>query len=152
MFTCTNIYITIMQKNFKFSKQIFDVKCYSTYGYNEFTYDFYSFLNNWSTLHYISIFNISLSGFIIFTVYLSHIEYILLIWCVTECTMCESFAQINSSMSFCTYTMMYYVCHLHVIYISDIYLSINCYWLKQFTTCYFCHFQNITTVYNWYLF
>ena len=78
--------------------------------------------------------------FIIFTVYLSHIEYIFLIWCINW--MCESFAQINSSMSFCTYTMMYYVCFLHLsIYISDIYLSINCYWLKQFSTCYYCLFQ-----------
>ena len=45
----------------------------------EFTYDSYNFLNNWSTLHYIPIFNISLSGFIIFTMYLSHIKYIFLI-------------------------------------------------------------------------
>ena len=44
-----------------------------------FTYDSYNFLNNWSTLHYIPIFNISLSGFIIFIVYLFHIKYIFLI-------------------------------------------------------------------------
>ena len=28
------IYITIIQKNFKFTKQIFDIQCCSTYGYN----------------------------------------------------------------------------------------------------------------------
>ena len=43
----------------------------------EFTYDSYSFLNNCSTLYYISIFNISLYVFIIFKVYLSHIKYII---------------------------------------------------------------------------
>ena len=115
----------------------------------KFTYDCYNFLNNWSTLHYIPIFNISLWGFIKFTMYVSDMEYIFLIWCVTECPMFESFAQLDSSMSFCTYTMTYYVCHLHVLYIWDIYLSINCYWLIPFTTCYYGHFQNITTVYNW---
>ena len=118
----------------------------------EFMYDSYNFLNNWSTLHYIPIFNISLSGFIIFTVYLSHLKYIFFIWCVTACPMFESFAQLNSSMWFCTSTMTYYVCHLHVLYIWDIYLSIYCYWLIPCTTCYCCHFQNMTTVYNWYVF
>ena len=39
----------------------------------EFMYDSYNFLHNWSTLHYICIFNISLSGCIIFTIYLSHV-------------------------------------------------------------------------------
>ena len=38
----------------------------------KFTYDCYNFLNNWSTLHYIPMFNISLWGFIIFTMYVSH--------------------------------------------------------------------------------
>ena len=118
----------------------------------KFTYDYYNFLNNWSTLHYIPMFNISLWGFIILTMYVSHMKNILLMWCVTECTMFESFAQLNSSMSFCTYTMTYYVCHVHVLYIWDIYQSINCYWLIPFITCYYGDFQNITTVYNWYLF
>ena len=45
----------------------------------EFTSDSYNFLNNSSTLHYISIFNITLDVFIIFKVYLPLIEYIFLI-------------------------------------------------------------------------
>ena len=64
----------------------------------EFTSDSYNFLHNSSTLHYISIFNITLDVFIIFKVYLSLIEYIFLISYVTECPMFASFAQINSSL------------------------------------------------------
>ena len=45
----------------------------------EFTSDSYNFLNNSSTLHYISIFNITLDVFIILKVYLCLTEYIILI-------------------------------------------------------------------------
>ena len=115
----------------------------------KFIYDCFNFLNNWSTLHNIPMFNISLWGFIIFTMYVSPMKNTFWIWCVTEWTMCESLAQLNSGMSFCTYTMAYYVCHVHVLYIWHIYLRINCYWLIPFITCYYDHVQNITTVYNW---
>ena len=33
--------------------------------------------------------------------------------------MCESCAQLDYSILFCTYTMTCYVCHLDVLYISD---------------------------------
>ena len=66
----------------------------------EFTSDSCNFVNNYSTLHYISMINITLDVFIIFKVYLSLNEYIILISYVTECPMVESFSQINSSMSY----------------------------------------------------
>ena len=50
-----------------------------------------------------------------------------------------------------TYTMTYNICHLHLWYIWDIYLHMNCYWLIHFITCYYCHSQNNATVYNWYM-
>ena len=46
--------------------------------------------------------------------------YIFFISCIIAYCMCESCAQVDSSVLFCTYTMTYYVCHLHVLYISDI--------------------------------
>ena len=152
MFTYTYIYITIMQKKFKFAKQVFDIKCYSTYGYSEVYLWLLHFLEQlvYTALHtYVQHFPLKFYYF--YHVCISHEPYFL-IWCVTECTMCESFAQLNSSISFCTYTMTYYVCHVHVVYIWDIYLSINCYRLLEFITCYYGHVQNITTAYNWYLF
>ena len=32
------------------------------------------------------------------------------------CAMFESFAQLNSGLSLCTYMIIYYACHLHVLY------------------------------------
>ena len=66
----------------------------------EFTSDSYNFLNNCSTLHDISIFNIIQDVFMMLKVYFSLIEYIFLISYVTEYPMFESFAQINFSMSY----------------------------------------------------
>ena len=54
-------------------------------------------------------------------------KYMFFIKCIIACSMCESCAQLDYSILFCTYTMTYYVCHLHVLYIAYIYLSIYCY-------------------------
>ena len=43
------------------------------------------------------------------------------------------------------------ICHLHLWYIWNIYLCMNCNWLIHFTTCYYCHSQNNATVHNWYM-
>ena len=51
----------------------------------------------------------------------------------------------------CTYTIMYCVCHLHEIYISDIYISINFYCAIHFTSCPYCHPKNHTQVHHWYM-
>ena len=87
-------------------------------------YDYYNILLNLSTLHYIPMFNIYLSCFIIFIVFLSHIKDMFFIHCIIARYMCERCAQLDYNILFCTYIMTYYVCYLHVLYIADIYLSI----------------------------
>ena len=95
----------------------------------EFTSDSYNFLNNSSTLHDTSMFNITLDVFIIFKVYLSLIEYIFWYHMLLN-ALCLHLLH-NSALvcDSCTYTMTYNVYHLHLVYIWDIYLSMNCYWL-----------------------
>ena len=93
----------------------------------EFMYVYYNFLHNSSTLHNIMMFNISLSCFIIFIVYLSHMKHMFSYNVLFACCMCECCAELNYCILFYTYIMTYYVCSLHVLYIADIYLSIYSY-------------------------
>ena len=76
-----------MQKNFYFSQRSLMWNAVVLMHKIDFTSDSYNFLDNFSTLYYISIFNIMLDIFIIFKVYFSLIEYICLISYVTECPM-----------------------------------------------------------------
>ena len=120
----------------------------------QFTSDSCNFLNNCSTLYYISIFNITLDVFIIFKVYLSLIEYIFWYHMLLNALCLHLFHKSTPACYTSTYTMMYIVGHLHHIYIWDIYLSMNsmdCYWLIHFTICYYRHSQHNTTVHNWYM-
>ena len=139
MFICTNIYITIMQKNFYFSQICLmwnDVVFMHTI---EFTSDSYNFLNNPSALHYISIFNITLDILLflkcIYLALSTSFWYDMLLNALCFNFLHKTTLVFNS----CTYTMTYNICHLHPWYIWDIYLHMNCYCLIHFTTCYYCH-------------
>ena len=144
------IYILLLCRRTSTFQKIFHIKC-STYAYNRVHFWFLQFPEQllYPALHIY--FQYTLDVFIIFKVYLSLIEYIFLISCVTEFLCLNLLHKSTLVCHTCTYTMTYNVCHLHLIYIWDIYLSMNCYCLIHFTTCYYCHSQNYTTVHNWYM-
>ena len=121
MFTCTNIYITIMPKNLMFCNRCFMSSAVVLIHTIEFTSDSCNLLKNCSTLYYICIFNITL--------------YVLLFSMCIDLLLSTSFSYhiLFHALCFylfhkstavyhtCIYTMMYGVCHLHHIYIYEIY-------------------------------
>ena len=147
------IYILfIMLKNFQLFQKMFHVKCCSTYVYN--WVHFLIRAISWTIAlpcstylfqHYPWCFYYFQIVFISYWVHLFDIIFYLMLY------VCIFFTNQLQYVHTCTYTMMYSVCHLHCIYIWDIYLSMNFYWLIHFTICYYCHSQNNTTVHNWYM-
>ena len=147
------IYITIMKKKLQLFQKIFHVKCCSTYAYKlsslmiltiSWTIPLPCITYLFSTL--------PLMFFLLFSkcIYLSlsaSFWYHVLLNALCLNLLHKSTLVCHT----CTYTMTYNVWHLHLIYIWDIYPSMNYYWLIHFTTYYYCHSQTNTTVHNWYM-